>query len=336
MNINSTFSLPLIIAEFGSVHDGSFGNACKLIEAAAASGADVVKFQTHIAEAETLADAPSPSYFNQESRFDYFKRTGFSKQQWIELKNKCISSKVKFLSSPFSIEAVDLLESIGVDFYKVPSGEVTNTPLLERIALTGKPVFLSSGMSDFSELDIAVKILEKNNQLVVMQCTSEYPCPPEKVGLNVIKELSLRYGHVTGFSDHTLDNSAAFAAAALGAVVIEKHFTFSKLMYGSDAAHSMEPEDFTIFTKGLKDIWKMIDSPVDKNNSTEFSEMKKIFQKSIVINKDLICGHILKFDDLDFKKPGTGISANQWQDVVGKRINKELKKNNLLRKEDII
>jgi N,N'-diacetyllegionaminate synthase len=326
---------PLIIAELGSVHDGSFGNACKLIEAAAAAGADAVKFQTHIAEAETLEDAPSPNYFNAESRFEYFKRTGFTELQWIELKNKCTNCGVKFLSSPFSIEAVDLLEKIGVDLYKIPSGEVTNTPLLERIALTGKTVLLSSGMSDFYELENAIKILEKNNDLVVMQCTSEYPCPPEKVGLNVLNELSVRYNYPIGFSDHTLGCAASFAAAALGAIVIEKHFTFSKLMYGSDAAHSMEPSEFADFTKGLKDIWKMLKSPVDKNDIENFREMKKIFQKSIVTAKILNKGDILKYEDLAFKKPGDGIPASDWPSLIGCKISRQLGLNHKLSKDDL-
>jgi len=326
----------LIIAEFGSVHDGSFGNACKLIEAAAAAGANVVKFQTHIPEAESLESAPSPKYFNSESRFDYFKRTGFTETQWKELKDKSLSCGVKFLSSPFSIEAVDLLERVGVDLYKIPSGEVTNTPLLERISLTGKPVLLSSGMSDFSELDAAVSILERKNHLVVMQCTSEYPCPPKKVGLNVIKELADRYGHATGFSDHTLGCAASFAAAALGAIVVEKHFTFSKLMYGSDAAHSMEPEEFAVFTKGLRDIWQMLDSPVDKNDIESFAEMKKIFQKSIVTAKSLSKNHLLSIEDLAFKKPGDGIPASDWPSVIGRKLSRQVGLNHKLTREDFI
>lgn len=332
--MNSSDSM--IIAEFGSVHDGSYGNACKLIEAAAAAGADVVKFQTHIPEAESLESAPSPKYFNSESRFDYFRRTGFSEMQWKELKNKSLSCGVKFLSSPFSIEAVDLLERVGVDLYKIPSGEVTNTPLLERISLTGKPVLLSSGMSDYSELDAAVSILERNNHLVVMQCTSEYPCPPEKVGLNVIKELTDRYGHATGFSDHTLGCAASFAAAALGALVVEKHFTFSKLMYGSDAAHSMEPDEFAVFTKGLRDIWQMLNSPVDKNDLQCFVEMKKIFQKSIVTAKFLNEGHLLSIEDLAFKKPGDGIPAADWPSVIGRKLSRQLELNHKLTREDFI
>lgn len=147
--------MKLIIAEIGSVHDGSFGNAIQLIKAAAECGADVVKFQTHIAEAETLKNAPLPPYFKGEPRYEYFKRTGFDEGQWKGLKDECEANNVMFLSSPFSLEAVDLLEKIGADMYKVPSGETTNTPLLERLASTGKPVMLSTGMSDWSEIDRA-------------------------------------------------------------------------------------------------------------------------------------------------------------------------------------
>ncbi len=172
-----------LIAEIGSVHDGSFGNAVKLIEAAAACGADQVKFQTHVADAETLADAPMPPYFRGEPRLAYFHRTAFSPAQWRELAAVARACKVRFLSSPFALEAVDLLEEIGVDAYKIPSGEVTNLPLLERIAAVGKPVILSSGMSRWAEMDAAVEILRRGGDLLVMQCTSAYPCPPEKAGL---------------------------------------------------------------------------------------------------------------------------------------------------------
>ena len=234
----------MLIAEVGSVHDGSFGNASKLIELAAEVGADAVKFQTHISEAETTKFAASPSYFNSESRFDYFSRTGFTKKQWLELKKIADSFKIIFMSSPFSIEAVDLLEDIGMEIYKIPSGEITNLPMLEKIVSTGKPVFISSGMSNWKELDRAVSIFNGKSHYTVLQCSSIYPCPPEKVGLNIISEISKRYGCPVGFSDHTLGFSAAIAAASKGAVVIEKHLTFSRKMYGSDAKHSMEPAEF--------------------------------------------------------------------------------------------
>jgi N,N'-diacetyllegionaminate synthase len=167
-----------IIAEIGSVHDGSFGNAIKLVEAAAACGADTVKFQTHIAEAETLADAPMPSYFTGEPRMAYFRRTGFSPDRWRQLRAACERCGVSFLSSPFSLEAVDLLQDVGVAAYKIPSGEVSNLPLLEKIATTRKPVLLSSGMSNWSELDAAVAALRPGGPITVLQCSSAYPCPP--------------------------------------------------------------------------------------------------------------------------------------------------------------
>lgn len=311
-----------IIAEIGSAHDGSYGNAVKLIEAAAACGADTVKFQTHIAEAETLADAPMPAYFTGEPRMAYFRRTGFTGDQWKALRDAAARCGVNFLSSPFSLEAVDLLEDIGVGAYKVPSGEVTNLPLLERIAATGKPALLSSGMSDWAELDAAVAVLRKGGPLTVLQCASAYPCPPETVGLNVIAEMRARYGVPVGFSDHTRGSAAGFAAAALGATVVEKHFAFSRLMYGSDAANSMEPEEFKAFAQGLRDIWTMLAHPVDKNDVAPFRDMKRIFEKSVVTARALPAGHVLADSDLAFKKPGDGISAARWREVVGRRLRK--------------
>ena len=324
-----------IIAEIGSVHDGSFGNACRLIDAAAACGADTVKFQTHIAEAESLPDAPAPSYFTAEPRLEYFRRTAFSVEQWGALKRRCADAGVVFLSSPFSLEAVDLLEEVGVDTYKVPSGEVSNTPLLERIALTGKPVLLSSGMSDWAELDRAVSTLGVGGPVTVMQCTSLYPCTPEKVGLNVILEMGKRYGLPVGFSDHTLGSAAAFAAAALGATVIEKHFTFSRRMYGSDAANAMEPGEFRAFAEGLRAIWQMRAHPVDKNDVSDFAEMRHVFQKSVVAARNLPAGHVLAFEDLAFKKPGDGIPSGAYAELLGRKLARSIEKNQKLQLQDL-
>lgn len=324
----------LIIAEIGSVHDGSFGNAVKLIEAAAAAGADAVKFQTHIAAAETLRDAPMPSYFKGEPRFEYFERTGFSRVQWKELKRSCDENKVVFLSSPFSLEAVELLEEVGVGTYKIPSGEVSNIPLLEKVRQTGKPVLLSSGMSNWSELDAAVGAL-KGAPLTILQCTSAYPCKPEEVGLNVIAEMAARYGIAVGFSDHTMGYAASFAAAATGATVIEKHFTFSRAMYGSDAKHSMEPEEFRIFARGLKDIWKMRASPVDKDDVRPFAEMKRIFEKSVVLRRAGGKGAKLALGDLAFKKPGDGIPAARYREVLGRVLGRDLAADHKLSWEDL-
>lgn len=309
-----------LIAEIGSVHDGSFGNAVKLIEAAADCGASAVKFQTHVAESETIPNAPMPSYFKGEPRLEYFRRTGFSLKQWSELKMVADSCGVMFLSSPFALEAVDMLECVGVEAYKVPSGEVTNIPLLERIAATGKPILLSSGMSSWTELDSAVEVCRKGGPLTVMQCTSAYPTPPERVGLNVLSELKTRYQVSVGYSDHTLGNSASIAAVALGAVVIEKHFAFSRLMYGSDARHSSEPQEFAELAKSLRQVALMLENPVDKADVSVFSEMKEVFEKSIVSSDELPAGKILTMEDMAFKKPGTGLSAARFKELLGKRL----------------
>jgi len=314
-----------IIAEIGSVHDGSFGNACKLIEAAAKCGADTVKFQTHIADAETLENAPSPLYFKGEPRYDYFRRTAFEKSQYLELIAISKELNVDFLSSPFSLEAVDLLQELDVAVYKVPSGEVSNIPLLEHLNQTGKPIILSSGMSNWKELDYAVEVLGQGSGLVsIMQCSSIYPCPPEKVGLNVIAEMLERYKLPVGFSDHTTGSAAAIAAIAKGATFVEKHFTFSRLMYGSDAANGMEPQEFQSYCEGVCDIFKMIENPVDKNDTSSYSEMKKVFEKSIVTSRPLKAGHILSFEDMAFKKPGDGLSAAYYREYVGRVIKNDL------------
>ncbi len=328
-------SLPYIIAEIGSVHDGSFGNACQLIEAAASCGADAVKFQTHIAEAESLADAPSPPYFSGEPRMEYFRRTAFTPQQWAKLSETARKSGIEFLSSPFSLEAVDLLEQIGLGAYKIPSGEVSNTPLLERIAVTGKPVFLSSGMSEWVELDRAVDVLKQGGPLTIMQCSSVYPCPPERVGLNIIGEMRQRYGLAVGFSDHTLGFAASAAATTLGAVVVEKHFTFSRLMYGSDAKHSMEPDEFRRFCLELKAIGTMLEHPVDKADSREYATMKAIFEKSVVMARPLTAGTVLERTHLAFKKPGDGISATRYRSIIGRRIRRDLPADHKLSEEDL-
>jgi len=325
-----------IIAEIGSMHDGSLGNAMKAAEAAAECGADVVKFQTHVAAAETLPDAPMPPYFQGEPRLAYFERTAFSESQWQQLARHCESLHVEFLSSPFCLEAVDILEHVGVKAYKIPSGEVTNIPLLEKIARTGKPTYLSSGMSDWAELDRAVKTLRADVPLVVMQCSSIYPCPSDSVGLNLIDEMMKRYGLPAGLSDHTLGFGACIAAAALGATAIEKHFTLSRRMYVSDAANSMEPEDFSLLVRSLREVKEIISNPVDKNQISKFKEMKIIFEKSIVTSRIVPSGHRLEIDDLAFKKPGDGIGAAHYRELIGKTTVCELPANTKIKWSDLL
>lgn len=326
-----------IIAEVGSVHDGSLGNARKLVELAAEAGADVAKFQTHIASAETLRNAPSPPYFQGETRYEYFQRTGFSLGQWQEIKAECEGCGIEFMSSPFSEEAVALLEKAGVRRYKVGSGEVTNVPLLEAIRATGKPVIISSGMSSWRELDEAVECLRGGgSEVSVVQCTSDYPCPYEQAGLNVMAEMRTRYGLPVGISDHTLTPYASFAAVVLGAAIIEKHLTFSRRMYGSDARHSIEPDEFRELVQGIRAIEVMLASPVDKDACAEgHHAMKRIFEKSVVSLQTIPAGARIAPQMVAVKKPGTGIPARRLKEVIGRRAKREIPAETVLQEEDL-
>lgn len=306
----------LVIAEAGMNHDGSLGNAIRLAEVAAEAGADAVKFQLHDARAETTRDAPSPPYFTHETRWEYFERTAFRDAQWQTLKDACDRAGIEFLCSAFSVEALERLEALGVARHKIPSGEVTNLELVRSAAATGKPVLLSSGMSSWAELDAAV---EAAGQLVtVLQCTSAYPTPPERVGLNLLTELRERYGRPVGLSDHALGLFASFAAVALGAVVIEKHFTLSNESYGPDAALALEPHELEELVAGVREIEAMLASPVDKDDVEPYGDLKRVFEKSVVTVADIPAGTVIERSMLAAKKPGTGIPARRLEEVVGR------------------
>ena len=322
-----------LIAEVGSVHDGSFGNACKLIELSRECGASAVKFQLHDAPNETIKTAPNPKYFRSERRYDYFNRTAFNLNQLIKLKKLSNRIGLKFIVSPFSIESAEILNKINVDGFKIASGEVTNHPLLKKISSYKKNVYLSSGMSTYNEIDSAINILKTKN-LTLMQCTSEYPCPVNKIGLNVLNKFK-KYNCVLGLSDHSLGISGAVSFIANGASVIEKHITFSKKMYGSDAAHSMEPSDFKKFANEIKDAFTIYETKVDKNNIKYLTRMRNTFQKSIYAKYDLASGTSLNLQNISFKKPDLGISASMYKKIIGKKLNKKLKKDQKLSFKDL-
>ncbi len=328
-----------IISEIGNTHEGSVGLAKQFIKIAALTGVDCVKFQTHLFEHESLPSAPNPPYFKDETRKEYFERTAFTLEQYKELKrfseDEC---RVDFISSPFSLEAIDFLEEVGVLAYKIPSGEVTNLPLLVKAARTGKRIILSSGMSSWTELDLAVETLKDNGcvDLVVLQCTSEYPCPPEKAGLNVIREMQERYGVPIGYSDHTMGNCIPLAAVTLGAVLIEKHFTLSRKMYGSDAKNSTEPEEFANLVEEIRSLERAFANPVDKDEVVvALFQMKRIFEKSIVCAMNLSKGSILSESMFAYKKPGDGISASKYKSLIGKRICRDMSKNEIFTAKDV-
>lgn len=331
------FKERLILAEIGMTHDGSLGQALELTKAAALAGVDGVKYQLHISEAETIRNAPQPPYFKAEPRYEYFKRTAFNMGQWKQIREQCRECGVKFIVSPFSIEAVKQLEEIGVDAIKIPSGEITNIPYLEYIAQTGIPVIVSSGMSSWEELEECIEIFQKENcNMAILQCTSEYPCLPENVGLNIIDDLKEKYpGYAVGLSDHSSGVWASIAAWMKGATIIEKHFTLSKRMYGPDAKMSMEPEEMQLLCESIKNLQKALASPVDKTKIEKFTDMKQIFQKSIVAVQEIKKGTVLAGGMLGFKKPGIGLETKYYKDIIGKKVNRDLEFDDIIYKGDI-
>lgn len=316
----------LIIAEIGSTHDGNFILAKKSIKLAAKCGADIIKFQMHISEEETLKNAPNPPYFKKENRYDYFKRTSFTSLQWKKLIFECKKNNVEFLCSPFSLKAVDKLEKLKVKSYKVPSGELTNTPLLEKIYKTGKFVFISTGMSNFIEIDNALKIFKNKSNICLMQCTSMYPCKDEYIGLNIIDEFKKKYRVNIGFSDHTNDFIPSISAASMGCNFIEKHFTLSKKLYGSDAKFAMEPKEFKKYCNNIKRVWKLKSLKLDKNNLKAFQKMKFVFEKSIYAKKNLNKNHKISFNDLAFLKPGDGLRSDKYKMIINLKTRRNINK----------
>lgn len=314
----------MIVAEVAQAHDGSLGLAHSFIDAIANAGADVVKFQTHIAHAETTHAEPWRVKFSyqDQTRYDYWKRMEFTEDQWHGLKRHADDKNIGFLSSPFSLEAVDLLNRVGVVAWKVASGEVSNLPLIDRMLETGLPMWLSSGMSNLSELDAAVeRIKAKKSSLAVMQCTTAYPCPPEKIGLNMLEVLRERYHCDVGLSDHSGTIYAGLAAATLGIEVLEVHVTFSREMFGPDGPASLTLPELRQLVEGVRFIERMRANPIDKEAmANSLGELHQIFTKSIVAAMNLWAGTILKREHLAIKKPGTGIPARELENVIGRRL----------------
>ena len=329
-----------IIAEIGQAHDGSLGILHSYIDALSKTGVDAIKFQTHIAEAESSILEPFRVNFSYEdaTRYDYWQRMGFTTEQWHKIKKHCDDVGLEFMSSPFSQAAVDLLEEVGVKRYKVGSGEVSNFLMLEKIAKTGKPIILSSGMSSYSELDEAVEFIQTfGNELTIMQCTTSYPTPAEKVGLNVIPELTERYPKASiGLSEHTGKIYSCLAATALGAKALEFHAVFDRRMFGPDATSSLTIDEISQLVEGVRSIEASLNNPINKADNSEYLGLKKIFEKSLAINKDLIVGHTILFEDLEAKKPAQqGISATDFQKVIGKTLKVEKKRYDFLNWDDL-
>lgn len=332
---------PFIIAEVAQTHDGSLGLAHAFIDAVARTGAHAIKFQTHIADEESTPDEPFRVKFSRadKTRYDYWKRMEFTPEQWAELAKHASEKGLIFLSSPFSIKAVDLLDRIGMTAWKIGSGEVGNVPLLEHIATKKGPVLLSSGMSEFDELEEAVELFRSNGKDVALfQCTTAYPCPPEKTGLNVIGELASRFNCPVGLSDHSGKIFASLAAVALGASLIEVHVTLSKDMFGPDVSSSVTIDELKQLVDGSVDVFKMRSNPIDKvavARDGQMQQLKTMFGRSIYLRANVAAGTKLTIEHLAFKKPGGGVPSKEYKTVLGRKAKRALSQGERLNLSDL-
>lgn len=334
MNSKKVFT----IAEIGQAHEGSLGILHSYIDALSKTSVNAIKFQMHIAEAESSEYEPFRIKFSYEdhTRFDYWKRMEFSLLQWKEIKKHCDEVGLEFLCSPFSNLAVDWLEEIGVNQYKIGSGEVNNFLLLEKITQTKKAIILSSGMSSFEELDQTVAFLKsKNSEYSILQCTTSYPTLPENYGLNVIQELKNRYQVKVGYSDHSAKISTGIAAVTLGAEILEFHVVFDREMFGPDSKSSLTISEVKQLIEAVDEISVANKNPIQKNDNSNYTDLKKIFEKSLAINKNLQPGSIITFEDLEAKKPkGYGILASEFEKYIGKKLTVAKNKWDFLNIED--
>jgi N,N'-diacetyllegionaminate synthase len=330
----------VVIGEIAQAHDGSLGFAHAFVDAVADAGADAVKFQTHIAAAESRRDEPWRVRFSyeDETRYEYWQRMELGEEQWAGLARHAADRGLLFLSSAFSLEAVELLERVGVAAWKVASGEVSNTVLLRRMAATGTPVLLSSGMSPWAELDAGVAVVrDAGAPLAVLQCTSSYPVVAADLGLNVLGELRDRYDCPVGLSDHSGTIYPSIAAAALGATAIEVHVTMSRHMFGPDVPASVTVEELGQLVAGVRYVAEAVASPVDKDAMAQrMAPMHDLFTRSVVAGRDLPAGTVLAAADLTLKKPGDGLPPARLDELVGQRLRRDVKADERLAEEDVV
>ncbi|MDX1964644.1 MAG: N-acetylneuraminate synthase family protein [Pirellulales bacterium] len=335
----------LIIAEVAQAHDGSLGTAHAYIDAAAACGADAVKFQTHIAAAESTPSEPFRVKFSRQdaNRYDYWRRMEFTPEQWAGLRQHALDRGLIFLSSAFSAAAVELLEKLEMPAWKVGSGEIGTLPLLSQMAATGKPVLLSTGLADWSTLDQAVATVWGANPrgpdgaLAVFQCTTAYPCPPERVGLNVLPQLQARYRCPVGLSDHSGTIYAGLGGVCFGANLLEAHIVFSRECFGPDVPASLTTAEFSQLVAGVRFLEAATSSAVDKDaGAVELAGLRQVFGKSVVAAADLPAGHRLSLADLALKKPGSGIPAAQLGSVAGRVLAHAVVRDTLLSEGDFL
>jgi N-acetylneuraminate synthase len=328
-----------LIAEIGQAHDGSLGMAHAYIDAAADAGADAVKFQTHIASAESTRDEEFrvPLSGQDATRIDYWRRMEFTAEQWKGLAAHAATRQIIFFSSPFSLEAVKLLTDVGVPAWKVGSGETGSAVLLDAMVATKKPILLSTGMSTYEEIDAALKrCTDQGADVALLQCTSAYPLPMKEVGLNILGELRTRFERLVGLSDHSGYIWPSVAAIALGASIAEVHIVLDRRSYGPDVSSSLTVDQLSQLVEARDALAEMKNHIVDKDAVAERLETtRQLFQKSVALVQDQPAGTVLDRAMLTTKKPGSGIPSEDIDSVVGRRLSRAVPSDRLIRTEDL-
>lgn len=312
-----------IIAEAGDNHNGSLDLAFQLVDKAAQAGADCVKFQTFVTEEVISKRAEKAEYQKEstgadESQYEMVKKLELTFDNFRQLQQYAKEKGLMFLSTPFDIPSVDFLQSIDVPYFKIPSGEITNLPYLIRIAKTGRDVILSTGMAEMEEIEAAVRLLRENGagEISLLHCNTEYPTPMEDVNLRAMLTLKEKFHVRVGYSDHTKGIEVPIAAVAMGAEIIEKHFTLDHDMEGPDHKASLEPDELEAMVTGIRNIEKALGSGIKTASGSEKKNID-IARKSIVARRKIAKGEILTEDNLAVKRPGNGISPMKWYEILG-------------------
>lgn len=324
-----------IIAEAGVNHNGSFELACKLVDAAKEAGVDCIKFQTFKSDKLVSHTAQKAEYqkdtTGEGSQVDMLKKLELSYEEFISLKDYCDKNGICFLSTPFDFDSIDFLNSINMPFWKIPSGEVTNYPYLVALAKTGKTVVMSTGMCEMDEIQTAINVLRDNGakEIKLLHCNTEYPTPFEDVNLRAMNAMRDAFGLEVGYSDHTKGIEVPVAAAALGATIIEKHFTLDRNMEGPDHKASLEPDELAQMVNCIRNIEKALGNGVKTPSPSEKKNIA-VARKSIVAAKSIKAGEMLTEDNITVKRPGTGVSPMKWREVIGTKAARDFAEDELI------
>jgi N-acetylneuraminate synthase len=330
----------LIIAEAGVNHDGDLDRACALVRVAAAAGADMVKFQTFSADRIVASHAPKAAYQKAttdaaETQHDMIARLELSRDNHDVLVEECVAAGIRFFSTGFDHDSLDMLvDEIGIDRIKVPSGEITNLPLLRHIATKRLPVILSTGMATLGEIEDAIGVLEAGgidrSDMTVLHCTTEYPASPEEVNLKAMTAIGIALGVAVGYSDHTLGTEVSIAAAALGATVIEKHFTLDRTLPGPDHRASLEPDELAAMVRAIRNVETALAGDGIKRPTPSEWKNRPVARKSLVAAVPIRAGDPFTADNVVAKRPGTGVSPMRWDEVMGRTASQDFAADELI------